>query len=85
MGFSTINIHCNLISGVKENGNSTDIPYRFTLTEPPGYLINNIPTKILYQNATKDSIEYIEFQIKDEHGRPIDFNADVLSFTSHLV
>ena len=33
---------------------------------------------------TKDRIEYIEFHIKDEHGRPIDFNGDVLSFTLHL-
>ena len=36
MGFSTINIHCNVISGVKDNGNNTDILYTFTLTEPPG-------------------------------------------------
>ena len=27
MGFSTINIHCNVISGVKDNGNNTDILY----------------------------------------------------------
>ena len=46
MGFSTINIHCNVISGVKDNGNNTDILYNFTLTEPPGYLINIIPTFI---------------------------------------
>ena len=85
MGFSTINIHCNVISGVEDNGNNKDILYTFTLTEPPGYLINIIPTNILYQNATKDRIEYIEFHIKDEHGRPIDFNGDVLSFTLHLV
>ena len=84
MGFSTINIHCNVISGVKDNGNNTDILKTFTLTEPPGYLINIIPTNILYQNVTKDRIEYIEFHIKDEHGRPIDFNGDVLSFTLHL-
>ena len=84
MGFSTINIHCNVISGVKDNGNNTDILYTFTVTEPPGYLINIIPTNILYQNITKDRIEYIEFHIKDEHGRPIDFNGDVLSFTLHL-
>ena len=58
MGFSTINIHCNLISGVKDNGNNTDIIYTFTLTEPPGYLINIIPTNILYQKVTKDRIEY---------------------------
>ena len=44
MGFSTINIHCNLISGVKDNGNNTDILYTFTPTEPPGY-----PMNILYQ------------------------------------
>ena len=48
MGFSTINIHCNVISGVKDNGNNTDILYTFTLTEPPGYLINIIPTNIFY-------------------------------------
>ena len=85
MGFSNINIHCNIISGVKDNGKDTDILYTFNLTEPPGYLINIIPTNILYQNVTKDRIEYIEFHIKDEHGRPIDFNGDVLSFTLHLI
>ena len=85
MGFSTINIHYNAISGVKDNGNNTDILYTFTLTEPPGYLINIIPTNILYQNVTKDKKEYIEFHIKDEHGRPIDFNGDVLSFPLHLL
>ena len=84
MGFSTINIHCNIISGAKDNGIDTDILYTFNLTEPPSYLINIIPTNILYQNVTKDRIEYIEFHIKDEHRRPIDFNGDVLSFTLHL-
>ena len=83
MGFNNINIHCNVISGVKDNENNTDLLYTFSLTEPPGYLVN-IPTNILYQNVTKDRIEYIEFHIKDEHGRPKDFNGDVLSFTLHL-
>ena len=85
MGFSTINIHCNVISGAKDNGKDTDILYTSNLTEPPGYLINIIPTNILYQNVTKDRIEYIEFHIKDEHGRPIAFTGDVLSFTLHLI
>ena len=85
MGFSSINIHCNVISGDKDNGNNTDILYTFTLTEPPGYLINILPTNISSQNITKDRIEYIEFHIKDDHGRPVDFNGDVLSFILHLV
>ena len=85
LGFSTINIHCNVISGAKDNGKDTDILYTFNLTEPPGYLINIIPTNVLYQNVTKDRIVYIEFHINDEHGRPIDFNGDVLSFTLHLI
>ena len=66
MGFSTIKIHCNVIPGVKGYGKSTDILYTFTLTEPPGYLINFIPTIILYQNVTKNRIENIEFHIEDE-------------------
>ena len=65
LAFSTINIHCNVISGVKDYGNNTEILYTFTLTEPPGYLINIIPTNILYQIVTKDRIEYIEFHNKD--------------------
>ena len=73
MGFNTNNIHCNIISGAKDNGKDRDILYTFNLTEPPGYLINIIPTNILYQNITKDRIEYIEFHIKEEYGRPIDF------------
>ena len=36
MGFSTINVHCNVISGVKDNGNNTDLLYTFTLTEQQG-------------------------------------------------
>ena len=85
MAFSTIKIHSNVKSGFKENGNNTDILYTFTLVEPPGYLINSIPNNILYQNVIKDRMEYIEFHIKDEHERPIDFNGDVLSFTLHLI
>ena len=57
MGFSTINIHCNVISGVKDNGNNTDILKTFTPTEPPGFLINIIPINFFYQNVTKDRIE----------------------------
>ena len=85
MGFNTINIHCNIISGAKDSGNDTDILYTFNLAEPLGYLINIIPTNILCKNVTKDRIEYIEFHIKDVYGRPIDFNGDVLSFTLHLI
>ena len=46
MGFSTINSHCNVLSGVNDKGNNTDILYTFTLTELPGYLINIIPTNM---------------------------------------
>ena len=84
-GFSAINIHCKVISEVKDSGNNTEILYTFTLTEPSGYLINIKPTNILYQSVTKDRMEYIEFHIKDKRGRPIDFNGDVLSFTLQLI
>ena len=47
MGFNTINTHCNIISGAKDKGKDTDLLYKFNRTEPPGYLINIIPTNIL--------------------------------------
>ena len=67
------------------NSNDTDILYTFNLIEPPNYMINIIPNNILYQNVTKDKLEYIELHIRDEYGRPIDFNGDVLSFNLHLI
>ena len=82
MGFNTINIYCNIISGIKDNGKENYILYSFNLTKPPGYMIKNIPTNVLYQNVAKDRIEYIGFSIKDEHDILIDFNGD--SFTLHL-
>ena len=85
MDFNTINIHCNIISGVKDNGNDTCILYTLNLIEPTGYMINIIPNNMIYQNVTKGRIEYIEFHIKDGYGRPIDFNGDVLNFTLHLI
>ena len=84
-GLNKINILCNIISGAKDKGKDTDILHTFNLTEPPGYLINIIPTNISYQNVTKDRTEYIEIHIKDERGRPIDFNGDVLISTLHLM
>ena len=47
MGFQTINIHCNIISGVKDNGNDTDIIYTFNLIEPPGYMVIIVPNNVL--------------------------------------
>ena len=63
MGFITINIHCKVISCVNDNGNYTGILYTFTLTEPPGYLINFKTNKVLYQKVTNDRIAYSEDQL----------------------
>ena len=40
---------------------------------------------MLYQNVTKNVIEYIEFLIRVKYRRPFDFNGELLSFSSHLV
>ena len=69
----------------KDNGNNKDILYTFTLTEPQGCTINIKPANVLYQNIRKDGIEYIEFHIKNGHGRPNEFNGDMLGFTLHLI
>ena len=53
MCFSTNNIHCNVISGAKDNNKHKDIMYIFLLTDPLGFMIINIPTNILYQIVTK--------------------------------
>ena len=65
IGSSTMNIHCNMISRVKDYGNNTAILHPFSLTEPAGYLIKIIPTNILYHNVTKDRVEQTEFHIKN--------------------
>ena len=64
MSFTTINIHCNVISDVKDNGNNTDILYTITLIEPPSYLINIITTNILYQKVLKIERKILNFILK---------------------
>ena len=63
MGFNTINIHCNITSGVKDNVYDTDILFTFNLIEAPYFMINIIPKNVLYQIVTIYIIEYIEFHI----------------------
>ena len=46
---------------------------------------SNIPTNVLYQFVTKEKVDYIEIYIRDEHGRSIDFNGDVLGLIFHCV
>ena len=53
MGFNTINIRCNIISGIKDKGKDSDILCTYNLTESSGYMIVNIPTNVQYENATK--------------------------------
>ena len=38
-----------------------------------------------YIKKLQKIIECNEFRIKDEYGRPIDLNGDVMSFTLHLI
>ena len=85
MGFKTINIHCNVKSVVKDNGNNAGILQTFNLIEQPGFMINILPKNILYQYVKKERIEYKGFHIRDEHGSPIVFNGNVLSFSKHLI
>ena len=47
MGVNTIDTHCNIISGAKDNGKDTDILCTFIPTETTGYMIINSPTNIL--------------------------------------
>ena len=56
MGFNTINFHCNIIPGIKVNGNNFDILHTFNQSETPGYMMFNLPKKLLYQNIRKDRI-----------------------------
>ena len=64
MVFNAINIHCDVISVVKVNGNKTDILYTFNLIEPPCYMMNIIPNNILYQNVTKEKKNIQSFIIE---------------------
>ena len=67
-----------MISEVRDKCNYTDILHTCNQIEPPGYMKSNIPTNVLYHFVTKEKIDYIEFFIREEDGRSIDFNGDVL-------
>ena len=54
MAINTINIHCNVISGIQNSGMNSDNLYTFDLTEPPSYMKTFATINVIYQNVTKE-------------------------------
>ncbi len=74
VGFNTINIHANIISGSFLNGARTHILHSFAPDVHFGYKIIEKPHTIIYHPINDYEITNLELSIKDEHNNFVNFN-----------
>ena len=64
MVFNSINFPRNFIYGITDNGKYRFIFHTFIPTEPPGYMIGNISTNVLYKKLQKSEQNTLSSALK---------------------
>ena len=80
-----INIHCNLVDGGFFNKNKQQIIFSIpTFTVPIGYRIVEKPFQTTYLPINTRGIKDINLDIKDGHGRYLDFGEEEICIQLHV-
>lgn len=84
IGVNSLTIMSNIIGGSYANGTQAHILHQFFPSVPPGYKIIDRPQPVIYLPVITDIISTIIVEIQDEHGKPIDFNGELVTLVLHL-
>lgn len=82
--FNALRVECNITGGAYLNNKKVHTIYEFFPAIPPGFKIIEIPTKVIYQPITVQTIEYIQLRIVDEHGELVNFRGETITIRLHL-
>lgn len=81
---SLINISCNLVTGVYNDGESSHIIHQFMPTADPGFLIYEKPTPLIYLPLNTHTIQSVHVKVTDQEGNPLDFRSDKIVIRLHI-
>jgi hypothetical protein len=77
-------VECNLACGSYFNGKEKHIIYEFLPKVPSGYLINEVPSPIIYVPLNTRRIQTINVKVTDQNGSFIDFRGDTITIRLHI-
>ena len=84
-GIDKIHLKCDCIIGSIVNGVREPILYSFTLSSSPGHKIYKEPRVKLFRKVNKSVLSHITLHFEDDDHKPVDFNAETVSFTCELI
>ena len=84
-GIDKIHLKCDCIQGSIVNGVREPILFSFALSSPPGHKIYKEPRVKLFKKINKSVLSHITFYFEDDDHKPVDFNNEMISFTSELI
>ena len=84
-GIDKVHLKCDCIDGSIMNGIREPILYFFALDQPPGHKIYKEPKVKLFKKINKRVLSHITFYLEDDDYKPVDFNAETISFTCQLI
>jgi len=80
----SILVECNLACGSYSEGKQNHIIYEFLPKVPSGYLINEVPSPIIYVPLNTHRIQTINVKVTDQNGSFIDFRGDTITIRLHI-
>lgn len=82
--FNVIRVECNITTGAYINNHKVHTIHEFFPTVPPGFKIIEVPTKIIYQPLSVNTIEHIQLKIVNEYGDLINFRGETITIRLHI-
>lgn len=81
---STIFVECSIASGAIKNGVTSHDIYQFVADVPPGYMLNQHPTNIIYHPINSSIIDNVCVKLVDSRGNLIDFSGEEVTARLHI-
>ena len=84
-GIDKIHLKSVCINGLIVNGVREPILYSFAFSSPPGQKIYKEPRIKLFKKVNISVLSHIAFFFEDDDHKPVDFHAEMISFTYQLI
>ena len=81
---NVIQIDCSIANGAYHNNEMTHTLHEFFPKVPPGVKIIEVPHNLIYLPVNTKIIDYIKIDIRDQEGRYVNFNSEVITLRLHL-
>src|SRR5436190_14116509 len=81
---NVIRVHCNIVSGSYINGKENHSVYDFYPIVPPGFMMVEVLSNIIYYPIDVGSIDTFTVSLRDQNDELVDFNGEEVTINFHI-